>query len=111
MPNKSKRVAASQAKLSRRKGQHRGPTSVEQMQRRNDTETTKTEIQVTKPHAKNETETHTATRSNSGSGRAKQEAFSPIWQTKSYLKRELLQIGLASSLIFATLFALTFIIK
>jgi hypothetical protein len=109
MPNKSKRVAVRQAKLSQRKGHHHGPTSVEQMQRRNSTENTKTETRTTEPQAKNETVIRTPIRSNGG--RTKQEAFSPIWQTKSYIRRELLQIGIASSLIFATLFSLTFIIN
>ena len=110
MPNKSKRVAATQAKLSKRKGHSRGPTAVEQMQRRNTTETTETEVQATTAQTEHPVEAPIKVRSASGS-RTRQETFSPVWQTKAYLKREMLQIGIVSSLIFVTLLSLTFIIK
>ena len=110
MPDKSKRVAARQAKLSKRKGHSRGPTAVEQMQRRNTTETTETEVQATTAQTEHQVEAPVKVRIASGS-RTRQETFSPVWQTKAYLKREMLQIGIVSSLIFVTLLSLTFIIK
>ena len=119
MPKKSKRVAVRQAQLSQRKHRGRGPTAPEQMQRRG----TLVGQVATAPATAASTEL-TAGAPNTAAAaaltpsatprvasRRRESSFEPVWQSSSYLRREMIQIGAMSSLIFAILIALAFVLR
>ena len=118
MPKKSKRVAARQAQLSRRKHHGRGPTAPEQMKQHDDA------VDGAVEAARGNTWPPPPVTEEGGAVSAsplpapprlaaqrRAAAADPMQRTAPYLRRELLQIGMVSSLIFSILIALTFVLR